>query len=138
MVLLRSGEVVTLSHISSLFFLIMTASIISVAESLCKEVTNEWKVTSIENGHESHSILTVHSVGRKYIKLTVRKDHEPEDWAGYAYMFIDKNTGDCFSVKSWNQADTSLVRGKAINFVDHPYMCSPYGHFGYLPHRKRV
>ena len=114
----------------------MTSSIITQIENMCKVVQNEWKVNSIESGCDNYTTLNVHSVGRKYIKVTCKRNTDPSDRVGSTYMFIDKNTGKCYGVKSWNQADTSLVRGVVQNFIDHPEMCSPYGHFAYLPRRK--
>jgi len=110
----------------------MSTSTVKDAAILCGVVKNEWKVNAIESGHENHYTLVVHSVGRKYIKITSKMNTDPADRIGHAYMFIDKVTGNCYGVKSWNQAD-SLVRGTVNNFIDHPEMCSPYGGFAYLP-----
>jgi hypothetical protein len=110
----------------------MSTSTIKDAAILCGVVKNAWKVNAIESGHENHYTLIVHSVGRKYIKITSKMNTDPVDRIGHAYMFIDKVNGKCYGVKSWNQAD-SLVRGTVTNFIDHPEMCSPYGGFAYLP-----
>ena len=112
-----------------------SASIIKDAAILCDVVQNEWKVNAIDSGRENHYTLIVHSVGRKYIKITSKMNTDPVDRIGHAYMFIDKVTGKCYGVKSWNQAD-SLVRGTVTNFIDHPEMCSPYGGFAYLPKHR--
>jgi hypothetical protein len=110
------------------------ASITELANKLCEVVENNWKVDAIESGRDNHYTLAVHSVGRKYIKVTSKMNTDPDNRIGHAYMFIDKNNGNCYGVKSWNQAD-SLNRGTVINFIENPHMCSPYGSFAYLPRR---
>jgi hypothetical protein len=131
----RGAAVIVISsgtRVLALPFLIMSTSIVKDAAILCGVVKNEWKVNAIESGQENYYTLMVHSVGRKYIKVVSKMNTDPVDRIGHAYMFIDKVTGKCYGVKSWNQAD-SLVRGTVTNFIDHPEMCSPYGGFAYLP-----
>jgi chromosome condensin MukBEF ATPase and DNA-binding subunit MukB len=112
----------------------MATTILDAATKLCEVVQNEWKIDALESGRDNHYTLKVHSVGRKYIKLTSKMNTDPEDRIGHAYMFIDKVSGKCYGVKSWNQAD-KLVRGTVDNFINNPHMCSAYGGFAYLPNR---
>lgn len=111
-----------------------TSTILEKAHILCKNVENEWKLVAMENSREVHYTLSVHSVGKKYIKVTSKLSTDPADRTGGVYMFINKLTGNCYGVKSWNQAD-KLCRGTVDNFIDYPEMCSPYGGFAYLPKR---
>ena len=113
----------------------VTTSVLEDAAILCAVVENNWKVDAIESGRENHYTLAVHSVGKRYIKLTSKMNTDPDNRIGHAYMFIDKVTGICYGVKSWNQAD-KLNRGTVTNFIENPQMCSPYGSFAYLPKRN--
>ena len=109
----------------------MIATVEHLAEQMCKAVTNNWKVDAIESNRETHYTLEVQSVGRKYIKITSKLNTDPADRIGHAYMFIDKNTGICYGAKTYNQAD-SMKRGTVTQFIEYPYMCSPYGGFAYI------
>lgn len=117
----------------------MTASTITTVledvAAMCAAITNNWNVDAIESGRDNATILDVYSVGKKYIKVVRKLNHESADRTGYVYMFVNKLTGECYGVKSWNQAD-SLMRGTVKQFTMHPQMCSVYGGFVYI--KKRI
>lgn len=113
----------------------VTTSVLKDVAAMCAAITNNWNVDAIESCRDNDVELAVHSVGRKYIKVVRKLKHESADRTGYVYMFVNKLTGECYGVKSWNQAD-SLMMGTVNQFIENPHMCSIYGSFAYLPKRN--
>ena len=72
-----------------------------LTEALIEVVNNQWKVNAIESGRSLYHQLEM-EVGRKYIKVweTLVRDGV-EDTARSCWMFVDKNTGECYKPASY-------------------------------------
>ena len=100
-------------------------------ESLIEVLNNEWKVNSIESGHSVYTQLE-YTVGRRYIKVVSYLSDDGDRMRGNSvWMFVDKNTGECYKPASWN-APAIHVRYLITELADHSDICDPYGSFLYL------
>ena len=101
-----------------------------LTECLIETLNNEWKVNSIESGHNTYTQLE-HEIGRKYIKVWSYLVSNGERLRGRScWMFVDKNTGDCYKPAS-HKAPAKGVRFMITDLVDNPYKCDAYGGFLY-------
>ena len=108
-----------------------------LTEALIEVLNNEWKVNAIESGRSLYHQLEM-EIGRKYIKVweTVEKLIGPgqpsvNDTARSCWMFVDKNTGECYKPASY-KAPAKGVRYLITQLADNPHICDPYGSFLYL------
>ena len=102
-----------------------------LTECLIEVVNNQWKVNAIESGRSIYHRLDM-EVGRKYIKVweTLVRDGIA-DTARSCWMFVDKNTGECYKPASY-KAPAKGVRYLITQLADNPDICDPYGSFLYL------
>jgi len=97
-----------------------------LTDCLIEELNNRWKVDGIESNHSYH-ILTS-EVGRKYIKIM---QHTSYSTGRSVFMFVDKNTGECFKAASW-KSPAKGVRYLIHQLAENSHICDPYGSFLYL------
>ena len=102
-----------------------------LTEALVEVLNNEWKVLSLENSRSVYTQLEM-EIGRKYIKVWEKlvTPHR-EDPARSCWMFVDKNTGECYKPASY-KAPAKGVRYLITQLADNPHVCDPYGSFLYL------
>ena len=105
-----------------------------LTEALIEVCNNEWKVLSLENGRSVYTQLE-YEVGRKYIKVwSYLKDGNFDDArikGRSCFMFVDKNTGECYKPASW-RGPAKGIRFYIEQLADNPDICDPYGSFLYL------
>ena len=106
-----------------------------LTEALVEQLNNQWKVDAIESSRSVYTQLEIET-GRKYIKVWSYLVSE-----GFAlnervrgrsvWMFIDKNTGECYKPASVN-GPAKGVRYLITQLADNPHICDAYGSFLYL------
>ena len=106
-----------------------------LTEALVEVLNNQWKVDAIESSRSVYTQLEIET-GRKYIKVWSYLVSE-----GFAlnervrgrsvWMFIDKNTGECYKPASVN-GPAKGVRYLITQLADNPHICDAYGSFLYL------
>ena len=106
-----------------------------LTEALVEVLNNQWKVDAIESSRSVYTQLEIEQ-GRKYIKVWSYLGSE-----GFAlnervrgrsvWMFIDKNTGECYKPASVN-GPAKGVRYLITQLADNPHICDAYGSFLYL------
>jgi hypothetical protein len=102
-----------------------------LTEALIEVLNNEWKVNAIESGRSLYHQLEM-EIGRKYIKVWERLERGgEEDPSRSCWMFVDKNTGECYKPASY-KAPAKGVRYLITQLADNPHVCDPYGSFLYL------
>ena len=105
-----------------------------LTECLIEVLNNQWKVNAIESNRAAYHQLEM-EIGRKYIKVWenfIRDGVKNDlDISRSCYMFVDKNTGECFKPAS-HQAPAKGVRYLITQLADNPHVCDPYGSFLYL------
>ena len=102
-----------------------------LTECLIEVLNNQWKVDSIESGRSVYTQLEI-EVGRKYIKiLSYLSDNGDKIRGRSCWMFVDKNTGECYKPASY-KAPAKGVRYLITQLADNPHICDPYGSFLYL------
>ena len=102
-----------------------------LTECLIEVLNNEWKVNSIESGHSVYTQLEIEE-GRKYIKVLSYLVGEEKRINGRSvWMFVDKNTGECYKPASY-KAPAKYVRYLITQLADNPHICDAYGSFLYL------
>ena len=102
-----------------------------LTEALIEVLNNEWKVNSIESGRSVYNQLEM-EIGRKYIKVweTLNRGGV-NDTARSCWMFVDKNTGECYKPASY-KAPAKGVRYLITQLADNPHICDAYCSFLYL------
>ena len=100
-------------------------SVILQVEDLIAELNNQWKINSIESGHNLYHKLS-YTVGNKYVKLMNSLGNNN----GSVYMFVDKNTGECYKAASY-KTPAKGVRFMIVDLVKNPEICDPYTSFLY-------
>ena len=99
-------------------------------EELVETLNNEFKVNSIESGHNTYYQLEIDG-GRKYIKVWSYLMSEGERTRGRSiYMFIDKETGAIYKPAS-TKAPAKGIRFYLDQLVERPEICDAYGSFLY-------
>jgi len=102
-----------------------------LTECLVEVLNNQWKVDSIESSRSVYTQLEM-EVGRKYIKiLSYLSDNGDKIRGRSVWMFVDKNTGECYKPASY-KAPAKGVRYLITQLTDNPHICDPYGSFLYL------
>ena len=102
-----------------------------LTEALTEVLNNEWKVNAIESNRSVYHQLEVEE-GRKYLKVWERLCRDGvEDNTRSCWMFVDKNTGECYKPASY-KAPAKGVRYLITQLADNPHICDPYGSFLYL------
>ena len=102
-----------------------------LTEALIEVLNNEWKVNSIESGRSLYKQLEI-EVGRKNIKVLETQVRDcVNDTTRSCWMFVDKNTGECYKPASY-KAPAKGVRYLITQLADNPHICDPYGSFLYL------
>ena len=104
-----------------------------LTEALIEVLNNEWKVLALENSHSVYTQLE-YEVGRKYIKVwsyLVFADGEERRRGRSVWMFIDKNSGECYKPASVN-GPAKGIRFWIDQLADNPDICDPYGSFLYI------
>ena len=102
-----------------------------LTECLVEVLNNQWKVDSIESGRSVYTQLE-YEVGRKYIKiLSYLVGDEGRIRGRSCWMFVDKNTGECYKPASY-KAPAKGVRYLITQLADNPHICDPYHSFLYL------
>ena len=105
-----------------------------LTEALVEVLNNQWKVDAIESSHSVYTQLEIEQ-GRKYIKVWSYLVNEcfalGEGWGRSIWMFIDKNTGECYKPASIN-GPAKHVRYLITQLADNPDICDAYGSFLYL------
>ena len=106
-----------------------------LTEALVEVLNNQWKVDAIESGHSVYTQLEIDQ-GRKYIKVWSYLVNGcfalNERVRGRSvWMFIDKNTGECYKPASVN-GPAKGIRFYISKLADNPHICDPYGSFLYL------
>lgn len=113
----------------------MTVQTVSKVEDnlnkLIEIVNNEWYVTALESNRENYYQCQIHSIGRKYIKITSKMNTDPADRIGSAYAFVDKKTGEVYKAASWAQPAKG-VRATVDELLTDTSRCDPYGGWLYL------
>lgn len=102
-----------------------------LTEALIEVLNNEWKVNAIESGRSVYTQLE-YEVGRKYIKVWSYLVGDEGTIRGRScWMFVDKNTGECYKPASVN-GPAKGVRYLITQLADNPHICDAYGSFLYL------
>ena len=102
-----------------------------LTEALIEVLNNQWKVNAIESNRSVYHQLEVEE-GRKYLKVWERLCRDGvEDNTRSCWMFVDKNTGECYKPASY-KAPAKGVRYLITQLADNPEVCDPYGSFLYL------
>ena len=102
-----------------------------LTEALTEVLNNEWKVNAIESNRSVYHQLEVEE-GRKYLKVWERLCRDGvEDNTRSCWMFVDKNTGECYKPASY-KAPAKGVRYLITQLADNPEVRDPYGSFLYL------
>ena len=106
-----------------------------LTEALVEVLNNQWKVDAIESSHSVYTQLRIETC-RKYIKVWSYLVSEcfglNEKVRGSSiWMFIDKNTGECYKPASIN-GPAKHVRYLITQLADNPDICDAYGSFLYL------
>ena len=93
-----------------------------LTECLIEVVNNQWKVNAIESGRSLYHRLEM-EVGRKYIKVWEKLVRNGvEDTTRSCWMFVDKNTGECYKPASY-KAPAKGVRYLITQLADNPHVC---------------
>ena len=104
-----------------------------LTEALIEVLNNQWKVDAIESGRSVYNQLEIEQ-GRKYIKVwsyLVLADGDERRRGRSVWMFIDKNTGECYKPASVN-GPAKGIRFYISQLADNPHICDPYGSFLYV------
>ena len=104
-----------------------------LTECLLETLNNEWKVNAIESSRSVYTQLE-YEVGRKYIKVwsyLVLADGDERRRGRSVWMFIDKNSGECYKPASVN-GPAKGIRFYISQLADNPHICDPYGSFLYV------
>ena len=102
-----------------------------LTEALVEVLNNQWKVDGIESGRSVYTQLEIEQ-GRKYIKVWSYLVSDGERLRGRSvWMFIDKNTGECYKPASVN-GPAKGIRFYISQLADNPHICDPYGSFLYV------
>ena len=104
-----------------------------LTEALIEVCNNEWKVNSIESGRSVYNQLEI-DTGRKYIRVwsyLVLADGDERRNGRSCWMFIEKNTGECYKPASY-KAPAKGVRYLITQLADNPHICDAYGSFLYF------
>jgi hypothetical protein len=102
-------------------------SVILQVEDLIAELNNQWKLNSIESGHLYPHTL-IYTVGNKYVKIMSGLGSNLNNKS--VYMFVDKNTGECYKAAS-HKTPAKGVRFMIADLVKNPKICDPYTSFLY-------
>ena len=101
-----------------------------LTECLIETLNNEWKVSSIQSGHNVYTQLE-YEMGKKYIKVWSYLLSNGERSRGRScWMFVDKNSGECYKPAS-HKAPAKGVRHMITDLADNPHICDAYGSFLY-------
>jgi len=105
-----------------------------LTECLLEVINERWWLDMTESGHP-HAYKAFIQPGKKYLKVVVcdvTSKHEGYDGSksGRVFMFVDKNTGDCYKPASF-KAPAKGVRFNIDFLADHPEVVDPYGSFLY-------
>ena len=102
-----------------------------LTEALIEVLNNQWKVDAIESSRSVYNQLEI-DLGRKYIKVwSYLVGDEGRIRARSCWMFVDKNTGECYMPASC-KAPAKGIRFYISQLADNPDICDPYGSFLYL------
>ena len=104
-----------------------------LTEALIEVLNNEWKINSIESGRSVYNQLEI-DTGRKYIRVwsyLVLSDGDERRNGRSCWMFIEKNTGECYKPASVN-GPAKGIRFYISQLADNPHICDPYGSFLYV------
>ena len=102
-----------------------------LTEALIEVLNNQWKVDAIESGHSVYTQLEI-DTGRKYIRVwSYLVGPEGRIRGRSCWMFIDKNTGECYKPASY-KAPAKGIRFYISKLADNPHICDAYGSFLYL------
>ena len=102
-----------------------------LTEALVEVLNNQWKVDGIESGRSVYTQLEIEQ-GRKYIKVWSYLVSDGERLRGRSvWMFIDKNTGECYKPASVN-GPAKGIRFWIEQLADNPDICDAYGSFLYI------
>lgn len=102
-----------------------------LTEALVEVLNNQWKVDAIESSSSVYTQLEIEQ-GRKYIKVWSYIIVGGKERSGRSiWMFIDKNTGECYKPASIN-GPAKHVRYLITQLADNPDICDAYGSFLYL------
>ena len=106
-----------------------------LTEALVEQLNNEWKVDAIESSRSVYTQLEIEQ-GRKDIKVWSYLVNGcfglNEKVRGRSvWMFIDKNTGECYKPASIN-GPAKGVRFYIDQLAENPAICDAYGSFLYL------
>ena len=102
-----------------------------LVDSLIERLNDQWKVNSIESGHNTYYQVEA-EFGRKYIKLmTYLVSGGVRQRGRSAYMFVENATGACYKPASV-KTPAKGIRFYIDQLVDHPQMCDQYGGFLYV------
>ena len=100
-------------------------------ECLIEVLNNQWKVDALESSRSVYTQLEM-EIGRKYIKvLSYLSDNGDKIRGRGVWMFVDKNTGECYKPASY-KAPAKGVRYLITQLADNPHICDAYGSFLYL------
>ena len=102
-----------------------------LTESLIEICNDQFKVNSIESGHNTYYQLE-YEVGRKYIKIWsyLMSSGERRNGRG-CFMFVDKNDGACYKPASY-KAPAKGIRFYIDQLLDNPGIVDQYGSFLYI------
>ena len=101
-----------------------------LTEALIEVLNNEFKVNSIESGHNTYYQLEIDG-GRKYIKVWSYLMSGGERTRGRSiYMFIERETGAIYKPAS-TKAPAKGIRFYLNQLVERPETCDQYGAFLY-------
>ena len=102
-----------------------------LTECLVEVLNNQWKVDALESSRSVYNQLEM-EIGRKYIKvLSYLSDNGDNIRGRGVWMFVDKNTGECYKPASY-KAPAKGVRYLITQLADNPHICDAYGSFLYL------
>ena len=102
-----------------------------LTECLIEVLNNQWKVDALESSRSVYTQLEM-EIGRKYIKvLSYLSDNGDKIRGRGVWMFVDKNTGECYKPASY-KAPAKGVRYLITQLADNPHICDAYGSFLYL------
>ena len=104
-----------------------------LTEALVEVLNNQWKVDAIESSCSVYTQLEIEQ-GRKYIKVwsyLVLADGDERRRGRSVWMFIDKNSGECYKPAGIN-GPAKGIRFWIEQLADNPHICDPYGSFLYI------
>ena len=102
-----------------------------LTEALIEQCNNQWKVNSIESGRSVYHQVELQE-GKKYFKILMFNVVNGNPDSGRScWMFVDKNSGECYKPASW-KAPAKGIRFWIEQLADNPEICDPYGSFLYV------